>query len=82
MKLIDDIRDFIATDAPIYDEDILSDCCGAQINFTDICSDCKEHCCANVTCEKCNGQGIKKVFFMTRTCKNCKGEGYVEYDLY
>jgi len=23
---------------------LVSDCCGAEIIFTDICSDCKEHC--------------------------------------
>ena len=34
--------------ATIYDEYVgvepLSDCCGATIIYTDICSDCKEHC--------------------------------------
>ena len=34
--------------ATIYDEYVgvepLSDCCGADIIYTDICSDCKEHC--------------------------------------
>jgi hypothetical protein len=28
-----------------YDDDVeVSDCCGAEIIYTDICSDCKEHC--------------------------------------
>ena len=27
----------------MYNEE-LSDCCGAEIIYTDICSECKEHC--------------------------------------
>ena len=29
----------------------LSNCCGARIEFTDICSDCKEHC--DTSCSDC-----------------------------
>ena len=27
-----------------YNEEIVSDCCGAQIEYQDICGECKEHC--------------------------------------
>jgi len=27
------------------DEEILSNCCSAPIIYTDMCSDCLEHCC-------------------------------------
>jgi len=27
------------------DEEILSNCCSAPIIHTDMCSECKEHCC-------------------------------------
>lgn len=26
------------------EEEEVSDCCGAEIIYTDICSECKEHC--------------------------------------
>ena len=35
----------------------LSECCGAPIIHSDICSDCKEHTVACVTCQKCKGRG-------------------------
>lgn len=33
-----------------------SDCCGAPIKWSDICTDCKEHCSPAV-CSTCNGEG-------------------------
>mgnify|MGYP003988427515 CR=1 FL=1 len=28
----------------VWTEDEVSDCCGAEIIYQDICNDCKEHC--------------------------------------
>ena len=32
------------SDDTYFEENIVSDCCGAKIIYTDICADCKEHC--------------------------------------
>jgi len=37
------MRDIEDMDEEVYTEDV-SDCCGASILYTDLCSDCKEHC--------------------------------------
>lgn len=29
---------------PVWTEEEVSNCCGAKIIWTDICSECKEHC--------------------------------------
>ncbi len=33
-----------------------SDCCGAPIKFSDVCSDCGEHC-GRAICDECDGTG-------------------------
>jgi DnaJ-class molecular chaperone len=72
----------------------LSNCCGAVVYpDSDICSDCKEHCGIEETCDECYGKGTIDVLddsksmemridppLKTITCEKCNGEGYIEVD--
>ena len=67
-----------------------SNCCHAPIyDDSDICTDCKEHCAAEIPCDACNGDG----FFLERIrtglpptgltwvkidCEECAGNGWIE----
>jgi hypothetical protein len=58
-------------------EEVLSNCCGAQIIYEGFCGRCKEHCIGSKECPECNGTGL--VYDIT--CATCKGDGYTEVDL-
>lgn len=74
--------------------DHLSSCCGAVVYpDSDICSDCKEHCGIEETCDVCEGKGVVEIIdemrvhsriidipYKTITCEKCQGQGYVEVD--
>jgi DnaJ-class molecular chaperone len=74
--------------------DRLSNCCGAVVYpDSDICSDCKEHCGIEETCDECCGTGTVDVLDYSRsmemridppiktvTCSKCNGEGYIEVE--
>jgi hypothetical protein len=74
--------------------DRLSNCCGAVVYpDSDICSDCKEHCGIEETCDMFYCKGTIDVLddsrelqryidppIKTVTCEKCNGEGYIEVD--
>ena len=80
----------------IFSKDRLSNCCGAPVSYdSDICSDCKEHCAIEKTCNTCDGTGVVDIVDEDRitsktidvpykkiTCPDCDGEGLVEIDPY
>ena len=55
----------------------LSECCGAEIWYSDICSECKEHCTATVECQACKGSGSIFKNEENSRCPICDGDGYI-----
>lgn len=56
-----------------------SACCGAPVDYGDICGSCRDHTGVMIECPACEGEGMVPLNGRSVECLPCKGWGEVAY---